>query len=294
MNEEKGYIKLYRGIRENEVIWEERATRLQAWIDLLLLANYKDKNIVKGRKKIEIKRGSFISSYPKLGERWGWDRRTAKNFLELLEDEGMVSLKVDNHGIAVNIVNYCKYQGFLESDVPQNVPQDVPQDVLQDVLHRVPQNVHNEEYKESNKKEKESKRNNNTPFISPQGETSEEKPKKKKSLSPTEAQIEINKMIDGSELSTEVKNKLKEFVEYKRTEIKKPYHSPGRFDKEIEKALACEKEYGTDTTIKCLDECMLNSYQGAFYSKAYQYAKQSTPKQQTFNMDDFLRRYDDE
>lgn len=254
MSDEKGYIKLYRGIRENEVIWEERATRLQAWIDLLLLANYKEKTIVQGYETVAIERGSFITSYPKLGERWGWDKRTVKRFMLLLQDNKMVSLKVDNHGIAVNIVNYCKYQGFLENDVPQNVSQNVPQDVL----HHVPRNVPNEERKESIKNEKESKRNNKSPYIP------------------------LFEMVDEKPYSGLLKEKLKDWLKYK-TEKKQGYKQTGfkTLLGKIDKAL---NENNEDAIIECFDDAMSHNWSGVFFDKL-----QGKKKQESFSTDDIMQ-----
>lgn len=259
MSDEKGYIKLYRGIRENEVIWEERATRLQAWIDLLLLANYKEKTIVQGYETVVVERGSFITSYPKLGERWGWDKRTVKRFMLLLQDNKMVSLKVDNHGIAVNIVNYCKYQGFLENDVPQNVPQNVPQDVL----HHVPRNVPNEERKESIKNEKESKRNNKPP-ISPFDE------------------------LDKTDLSDKIKDCLREWFEYKKQKKEKSYQTEMGFKKFITQVQNAIKDHGEEKVIKQFDYAMSRGWSGAYLDKI-----KPDDKQQSFNMDEFLKRYEE-
>lgn len=37
----QGWIKLHRQIQENEFYFSERFTKVQAWVDLLLLANHK-------------------------------------------------------------------------------------------------------------------------------------------------------------------------------------------------------------------------------------------------------------
>lgn len=259
MSDEKGYIKLYRGIRENEVIWEERATRLQAWIDLLLLANYKEKTIVQGYETVVVERGSFITSYPKLGERWGWDKRTVKRFMLLLQDNKMVSLKVDNHGIAVNIVNYCKYQGILENDVPQNVPRNVPQDVL----HHVPRNVPNEERKESIKNEKESKRNNKPP------------------ISPFEE-------LDKTDFSENIKSCLREWFEYKKQKKEKSYQTEMGFKKFITQVQNAIKDYGEEKVISQFDYAMSRGWSGAYLDKI-----KPDDKQHSFNMDEFLKRYEE-
>ena len=146
------------------------------------------------------------------------------------------------------------------------------------------------------KKDKEVKniRNNNNPPISPLGDGESEKPKKNTdSLPPKEAQEKINEIIDNSELSTPVKEKLKEFVEYKRSEIKKPYKSPKRFQStDLKQTIKTEKEYGADATISCIDDCMGHGYQGLFFNNAGKYSKQGGEKK-GFNATEFLRRYEE-
>ena len=141
------------------------------------------------------------------------------------------------------------------------------------------------------KKVDKDKRNNNPP-LSPLGDSTEEKPKKK-SPSREDIQKEINAVIDESELSQEVKDKLKEFVEYRR-KLKCKFFTGTKYFKSdtLKDAIKCEKEHGSYATIKCIENTFAQGYQGVFFNKAYQYAKDQ-PKQQAFNMDEFLKRYEE-
>lgn len=60
MNETGNWIKINRGIRESW-IWED-PRYLKWWIDILMMASYKDKKILVGKELIKIERGSFINS----------------------------------------------------------------------------------------------------------------------------------------------------------------------------------------------------------------------------------------
>ena len=51
------WIKLYRKITENPLYFSEVFTRLQAWIDLLIIANNDESYIYVRGNKVEIKRG---------------------------------------------------------------------------------------------------------------------------------------------------------------------------------------------------------------------------------------------
>ena len=107
----QGYIKLHRQLLDSEIFNNERYTRGQAWIALLLLANHKDGYIrIKTGEKVPVKRGECGWSMVALAEKFKWNRRTVKKFILELENEKMVQQKiVGNHSI-INILNYEKYQ----------------------------------------------------------------------------------------------------------------------------------------------------------------------------------------
>lgn len=82
-----------------------------AWQVLLTLANRKRGYIsAKNKKVVTVERGECGYSMVALADIFGWDRRTVKNFIKLLEKEKMVQQKiVENHSI-IKILNYEKYQ----------------------------------------------------------------------------------------------------------------------------------------------------------------------------------------
>lgn len=107
----QGYIKLHRQIMECS-IWdiEEAYDKRSAWVELLLLANHKDKKTLFNNEMITIRRGQHLTSIRKLAERWGWSRGKVDRFLRLLENEQMVNTKRATNNILINIVNYDFYQ----------------------------------------------------------------------------------------------------------------------------------------------------------------------------------------
>ena len=56
--------------------------------------------------------GSFITSEKKLMERWMWSNTKVRNFLKLLETDGMITKKTDSKKSALTVVNYKDYQGL--------------------------------------------------------------------------------------------------------------------------------------------------------------------------------------
>ena len=106
----KGWISLHRQIWDNWV-WEDKPfSKGQAWIDLLLMANYEDKKASIGNELITVKRGSFVTSIRKLCDRWGWSNTKVRSFLSLLEQDGMLIVKSDAKKTTLTIVNYSDYQ----------------------------------------------------------------------------------------------------------------------------------------------------------------------------------------
>lgn len=108
---EKGWIKLFRSIKDHWIYREKRSfSRFEAWVDLLLEANHSSKKFLLGNELVECKRGETISSLRKLSKNWGWSTTKVKNFLKLLEEEGMVTYKSNSKYTHIRIENYDFYQ----------------------------------------------------------------------------------------------------------------------------------------------------------------------------------------
>lgn len=106
-----GWISLYRSIEDHWTFKEKRKfSKFEAWIDLLLMVNHKDKKILLGNELVTVKRGQKITSIRQLCERWSWSNNKVKNFLKLLESDGMLTAKSDTKKTVVTIVNYDLYQ----------------------------------------------------------------------------------------------------------------------------------------------------------------------------------------
>ena len=107
----KGYIKLHRAIKDCW-IWNDNEpfTKGQAWIDLLLSANHADKKILFEGKLRTIHAGQFLTSLVKLSDRWKWDRKRVRKFLDVLENDNMITTDRTAHGTTITLVNWEKYQ----------------------------------------------------------------------------------------------------------------------------------------------------------------------------------------
>ncbi len=109
----QGWVSVHRQIQDHW-LWEDKPfSQGQAWIDLIMLANYENKKMPYKGEVITCERGTVNLSISYLANRWGWSRKRAKNFLNLLESDGMVSTNATTHRTVITIENYSVY-----NDVP--------------------------------------------------------------------------------------------------------------------------------------------------------------------------------
>lgn len=111
----QGWIKLSRSLLDCWVWQGEPFTRGQAWVDLLLLADHKEHKMAFKGKMVECKRGDVNRSMESLSARWGWSRHKVRDFLRLLESDGMVTVSTDTKRTVISVENYSKYQGARTS-----------------------------------------------------------------------------------------------------------------------------------------------------------------------------------
>lgn len=105
-----GWIKLHRQILDCDIWSSEEFSRGQAWIDLLLLANYKDSFFIKRGTKIDVKRGQIGYSMKAISSRWSWSRSKVDRFLKLLENEHQIIVQKTSLTTIITVINYDRYQ----------------------------------------------------------------------------------------------------------------------------------------------------------------------------------------
>lgn len=106
----EGWIKLHRGLLDNDLWRSEPFSRGQAWVDLLLLANHKESFFYKRGNKVIVKRGQVGRSSVELSDRWKWSRTKINKFLKDLEKEQQIIIHKSNVTQLLTIVNYDVYQ----------------------------------------------------------------------------------------------------------------------------------------------------------------------------------------
>ena len=106
----KGYVLINRQIEDNWIWTDKPFSKGQAWVDLILMANYKDTTVCIKGHVFEIKRGQLLRSLDFLGERWGWSRKKIRTFLCQLEGHAMGHAKGTPAGTLITIENYTFWQ----------------------------------------------------------------------------------------------------------------------------------------------------------------------------------------
>lgn len=159
----KGYIKLYRDIQDHW-IWQEEYSMAQAWLDLILMANHKNRKIPFNDTIRTIKRGQHLTSVRKLSARWGWGMNKTERFLKLLEADDMIRKESDRSGTLLTIVNYEVYQS---SDTPSNTPTDTPTDTPMNTPTDTPTELNKNGKNDKNVKNDKKERGKAEKFIPP-------------------------------------------------------------------------------------------------------------------------------
>lgn len=108
MNDSSGWIKIHRSILDHW-IWKDRI-KFGWWLELLFMANWEQKKVLVGNTLITIERGQMIASNSFLMEKWGVCTHTVRNFLRLLEADGMITQTTYPKFNIITICNYDKYQ----------------------------------------------------------------------------------------------------------------------------------------------------------------------------------------
>ena len=122
----EGYVKIYRSSLDNKAYYAEPFTRWQAWVDLLLLANYKDNIVYVRGIPVEVKRGQVLGGEEFLAKRWKWSRGKVKRFCSHLESKTVQQIVQQKSNVitVITIVNYELYQDNGTTDSTANSTTD--------------------------------------------------------------------------------------------------------------------------------------------------------------------------
>lgn len=96
-------------------IWQD-AEKLKWWLDILIMASWKDRKQLVGKQLVTLHRGQFVASLSYLCKRWNRSRTMVENFLKILQEGGMISRVCENNVSIIEVTNYERYQDKKEAD----------------------------------------------------------------------------------------------------------------------------------------------------------------------------------
>lgn len=121
----RGYVKLWRRLLASELWTQEKFTRGQAWVDLILLANHKPGSIRVRGARVSVARGQLGYSELSLAKRWKWSRGKVRRFMSELASNPIQQIEQQKTSLTslISIVNYDQYQGDGQRTEHQTVQQ---------------------------------------------------------------------------------------------------------------------------------------------------------------------------
>lgn len=104
-----GYIKLHRAALDSW-LWTLPAEQLKVALTVLALANWKPGSTVSGGVRVDVPRGSVMTSLDALATRAGVSKKTVRTSLSNLERLGFLARTAAQRYTLISIVNYETYQ----------------------------------------------------------------------------------------------------------------------------------------------------------------------------------------
>jgi len=148
MAKDKGFIPLYRNIRDHWVWQDKPYSKGQAWIDLLLKANHSARKMSTKGGFLEIQTGQLVSTERHLADDWGWSRGKVRTFIYALKSDQMLAQE-KAQGLTVTTV--CNYREYRFEEKPKS-PAKSPQEA-QEKPKTSPRKALNNNYNNCNKKD---------------------------------------------------------------------------------------------------------------------------------------------
>jgi hypothetical protein len=117
-----GWVRIHRRLLEHPIWTARRFTRGQAWVELILRANFQDSIAYQGNQILPVKRGQVLTTQVTLAHRWKWNRKTVRTFLEFLKAAKMVDIHTsrdtDTGYTLITLLNYDHFQGGDHPSLP--------------------------------------------------------------------------------------------------------------------------------------------------------------------------------
>ena len=141
---DKGWIKIHRQIQEN-ALWKSDAPfdYRSAWIDLIMMANVKQKEVMYRGQTTIVRRGDVYTSIRKLAARWHWSTGKVSRYINnLVKLEMVKKIKSTKSATLLSLVKYEDFQNKRYTD--RDTDGDTDKDTHKHTDDRLLKNVKNE------------------------------------------------------------------------------------------------------------------------------------------------------
>lgn len=111
---DEGFILLWRRFFGHRY-WTERRrySRAEAWIDLIGMAAFRDREVLIGQQRLQLERGELIASLRYLEHRWRWAMKSVRLFMDgAVASSELVLKSTTSKGSIYRIVKYEDYQSL--------------------------------------------------------------------------------------------------------------------------------------------------------------------------------------
>lgn len=109
MNENKGFIKLYRRTLDNPIVTSDNDC-FRVWIQLLLMANHSNKKMMFGKEVVEVSAGELITGRDELAKKCNISSSKVERILKKLKSGQQIEQRTCSYGRLISIVNWNMYQ----------------------------------------------------------------------------------------------------------------------------------------------------------------------------------------
>lgn len=109
-----GWVKLHRSLADKDIV--QNPFLLSLWVYLLLIANYKESQIIWEGKQRILQPGQCLMKLRELSKKWDCSPTTIWKWLHYLVESERISLEPRTHGTVITIRNWNEYQ-LIEDEV---------------------------------------------------------------------------------------------------------------------------------------------------------------------------------
>jgi len=103
-----GWITLHRKLKGSSFYKDSQAVHL--WVHLLISANHKECEIIRGNKVYKIKRGELLTGRKLLSSETGINESKLQRLLKVFEKCHMIEQQTTNVNRLITVINYDQYQ----------------------------------------------------------------------------------------------------------------------------------------------------------------------------------------